>query len=503
MEMLPALRSGDNPSTSSKFLKTTTSTEKIKFVLDFTNIEEGTSEEEISFVKDLLVPTAIDRISNFLSVTGSHIVGPLRSGACKDEDIPKVDEKYYKESHEGDMIIFVGIRTLNIGILAYSATCSLDPSTSRPVAGQVIFNSRHAHPKTHFFLNSYATLIHEILHGLGFNPSLYTSFTKVSGGYGYFRENGAYIMIGNELVKQVKRHFDCDTIDGVKMENEGDSGSSGAHFERLHFGNETMVSEDINYPVLSSFTLALLKDSGFYSVDMDKAQEFHWGKNKGCAFLTDDICTKSDQYSEICTLDDELDCDDTYYFITKCKSTKFTNNCKINDLTYGCNIHHSFDRFKDREVYPSSISSFGNGSRCVKVKDDNKTRVTCMKVECSSDGTSYTIYFKDDEYYKCEKEGHQIIYGDYTTTCLNPLEFCQIKHNCPNNCNYNGECLNDGSCYCYPFFSGDQCENYIGCPTEISSICGDILDKNLFDSEGIFFILVQFAFLFLFHLIDE
>ena len=498
MPILPTLRSGDHPEPTSKLLKVNpVSTESIQIHLDLTNIEEGTKPEEISFVIDLLVPMAIDRIQSFLSVTGTHQVGPLRSGSCKDDDIPVVDRKYYEETIEGDMIIFVGIRKLSSGILAYSATCAQDASSGRPAAGQMIFNSIHAHPQDHYLLNSYATLVHELLHSLGFNPALYRSFSKVDGGYGYYMSGSAYFMIGRELVKQAKSHFDCDTIDDIKMEDEGDSGSSGAHFERLHFGNETMVSEDIVYPVLSVFTLALFKDSGFYNVNMDKAQIFHWGKDRGCSFLKGSICSQSERYSEICSTKDALGCDDTYNFITRCKSTKFTNNCYVNDIAYSCHIGHSIAEFKDAEKYPKSISHFGSGARCMNFKEDGEEAVTCMRIECASDAKSYKIFFDDETFYNCLVVGQEITYDDFEIKCLDPAEFCKEESRCPQNCNFNGECLLDGTCFCNPFFSGESCAEYVGCPSGIESICDDVVEKNKFGGVGIQFFTVVIVLIIL------
>ena len=38
--------------------------------------------------------------------------------------------------------------------------------------------------------------------------------------------------------------------------------------------------------VLSVFTIALLKDTGFYAeVNEGMADNIYWGKNKGCSFL--------------------------------------------------------------------------------------------------------------------------------------------------------------------------------------------------------------------------
>jgi hypothetical protein len=38
--------------------------------------------------------------------------------------------------------------------------------------------------------------------------------------------------------------------------------------------------------VLSIFSLALLKDYGVYNVDLSQAEEFFWGKNAGCNFVS-------------------------------------------------------------------------------------------------------------------------------------------------------------------------------------------------------------------------
>ena len=33
-----------------------------------------------------------------------------------------------------------------------------------------------------------------------------------------------------------KEYFNCDSIDGVYLENEGSESSAGSHFETIHFG---------------------------------------------------------------------------------------------------------------------------------------------------------------------------------------------------------------------------------------------------------------------------
>jgi len=49
-----------------------------------------------------------------------------------------------------------------------------------------------------------------------------------------------------------------------------------------------MTASGVPNPVFSKFTMALLKDSGWYEVDFEKAETFLFGYKYGCEFLTKD-----------------------------------------------------------------------------------------------------------------------------------------------------------------------------------------------------------------------
>lgn len=59
--------------------------------------------------------------------------------------------------------------------------------------------------------------------------------------------------------------FDCDTLDGAKLEDEGGSGTAGSHWESRMFMGEIMVGKSAasSRDVLSNVTLALAEDSGW------------------------------------------------------------------------------------------------------------------------------------------------------------------------------------------------------------------------------------------------
>jgi hypothetical protein len=70
------------------------------------------------------------------------------------------------------------------------------------------------------------------------------------------------------------------------LENDGLGNTRASHLEKILFGNELMVPETPLISSLSKFSLSLFKDSGFFLVDVDQAEEFFWGKNAGCNFVS-------------------------------------------------------------------------------------------------------------------------------------------------------------------------------------------------------------------------
>lgn len=49
----------------------------------------------------------------------------------------------------------------------------------------------------------------------------------------------------------------------VRLEDQGYGASKNNHFEQTIFGNEIMVASATKFNIISKFTLALIKDSGW------------------------------------------------------------------------------------------------------------------------------------------------------------------------------------------------------------------------------------------------
>ncbi len=72
-------------------------------------------------------------------------------------------------------------------------------------------------------------------------------------------------IVSKNVLAYAKTIYNCTTIDGVKFENDGGSGTAGAHWERSWVDNEMMagvISTGSIY--ISKLTLKLMEDSGWY-----------------------------------------------------------------------------------------------------------------------------------------------------------------------------------------------------------------------------------------------
>jgi leishmanolysin len=123
------------------------------------------------------------------------------------------------------------------------------------------------------------------------------------------------------------------------LEDGGGGGSAGAHFEKLSFGDDTMVSDDTMDAKYGPMTLAVGKDSGWYVVDMGNAEHFFWGKDEGC-HIFENTCSTAN-VSEFCSSVYAQACSDNHRYITSCSNSSFTGSCNINLNIKSCKVAHT------------------------------------------------------------------------------------------------------------------------------------------------------------------
>ncbi|KAF8817944.1 hypothetical protein IE077_002645, partial [Cardiosporidium cionae] len=184
--------------------------------------------------------------------------------------------------------------------LAFAGTCVRDGNTDRPLLAsltlcQSLIRGMRSNRKL-----GVDTLLHEILHGMGFSISSFILFRYDNGTARISRNsfgrptgpsNTTYMLgvpigprgqtssyIVTETAKEYARnYFGCDTALGISIENQGGAGSALSHVERTSFFEDTMVAIGGVDGILSNGTLAILRDSGWYNIEFNQAGNPQWG----------------------------------------------------------------------------------------------------------------------------------------------------------------------------------------------------------------------------------
>ena len=221
-----------------------------------------------------------------------------------------------------------------------------------------------------------------------------------------------------------------------------------------------MVAEDIPNPKFSKFSLAVLKDSNWYDIQMDKAEKIEWGKAEGCSFLNKINPTL---HSEFCQNEGELRCSDDLVYATECILSKYSNRFVLNQDSLSC-VHSLPASVTSRAPY----ESFGRESLCQIFEEGAFKKSGCARIQCQESGSEkYSVIVTVDEQEKvleCSEEGQKLAINASThLICSKPSRICNRKLECPGNCHWRGFCLEDGSCLCHSFYSGSQCETFVDC----------------------------------------
>lgn len=441
---------------------------KIKIVFD-TSLAKGASAELKTYIFNTALPILESTLGSFTYVRGSQTISKFSNTACDKEF--QVPASYANQTVAGDLLIFVDMVDENTNFAAYAMTCMYEPVYRRPVVGLIKVNTKKITISAPGLKKLNAVLLHEALHILVISPSSYSLYygnknaiqqETVSTSSG---TKIAFKLVSPTVLAAAKEHFNCYSITGVYLEDEGSSVSAGTHFEKVKFGHELMTSKLTGFPSMSKITLALMEDSGWYQIDYDKAQHLSYGYKQGCNFL---IKSCNTSYQEFCTNEDEMGCSRDFMGKTLCKSSDYTNNCNLANFIdkYVCTNVYNFTKTTDYE-------ESGPQSRCFVVKNSDKKSVGCFKSSC--DGRKLTIHFKDKSI-ECLSSGAVVEYKGVKITCPDIITFCDsFNSSCFNDCSSHGTCLLNQTCRCDYFFSGSNCSLAKGCDENQELICAALV----------------------------
>ncbi|XP_027091968.1 uncharacterized protein [Coffea arabica] len=482
-------------------------------------LEDIAAEDKKDRLRKALGQTA-DWFKRALAV--EPVKGNLRlSGysACGQDGGVQLPRQYIEEGvAEADLVLLVTTRPTTGNTLAWAVACERD-QWGRAVAGHVNVAPRHLTAEAETLLS--ATLIHEVMHVLGFDPHAFAHFRdERKRRRSQVTEQVSDEKLGRVVTRVVlprvvmhsRFHYGAfsENFTGLELEDGGGRGTSGSHWEKRLLMNEIMTGSVDTKSVVSKMTLALLEDSGWYQANYSMADRLDWGRNQGTDFVTSPCnlwkgayrcnttqlsgCTynrEAEGYCPILNYSGDLPQWARYFpQANKGGQSPLADYCTY-FVAYsdGSCTDTNSARAPDRMLGEVR----GSNSRCMAsslvrtgfVRGSMTQGNGCYQHRCVNNSLEVAV---DGIWKVCPEGGGPIQFPGFNGELICPAfhELCDIdpepvSGQCPNSCNFNGDCVN-GRCHCFLGFEGDDCGKRL-CPNNCSS-CGKCLSHGVCECEN-------------------
>ncbi|EWS72831.1 leishmanolysin family protein (macronuclear) [Tetrahymena thermophila SB210] len=450
----------------------------IRFSYDDQELREYNNTLHTKIILNAL-KVAFNFYEQFVQVK-NPILDELEVQNCYFGDLPIQFKKTIKNS---DMHFILGL-TLDIKEewIAKAGACSLLYPDNRPVVGFIIYNLKFlpSQDKVSFSNFEYDKLIkvtiHEIFHALVFSESLYKYYVNITPDQYGINKDGKPFLALPEILSFAQQHFRCNQINQVYLEGSGQQGTAGSHWSKSLFYQDLMtgyiLAGDVTW---SGINNALLKDSGWYEVQMDFHDRLFWGKNQGCDFYFK-TCNAQPRPKEFCDLSNNQQPKtgfnyEGYNF--QCQQTLLDKECGFQISLDNKSCYGRVDKFNSEEnIMENAGSSFDWNSKGItsnlspfgSVPFTDAYQAQCYPQKCIQNGNKMsielTIGSKINKIQKviCEEDGQILKVEGYNGELVCPQinDFCEQQFNCKNHCSGRGFCMNQ-KCICAKGYSGDDC----------------------------------------------
>lgn len=251
------------------------------------------TQEANDFFNDNFLPRVQDFFTNALQVY--NIRGKLSlAGYSMCADVPIPEDHIDPGVRNADIIIYIKFSdTVSPNYIAMASACILDTGFGNVIAGRITLAQDFFKDMSSLAIYGYKAFLHEITHLLGFSRSLYEYWRKPNGELYEegelhqavtLRGTTKYIMVTPTVVEKAREAFGCSTLAGLELE-EYNQPYPSSHWDERVMLNDYMTSTLGLVGHVSTISLAMLQDSGWYQVNFDMGEHPYVGRNKGCDFI--------------------------------------------------------------------------------------------------------------------------------------------------------------------------------------------------------------------------
>ncbi|KAI7814651.1 putative leishmanolysin-like [Triplophysa rosa] len=284
--------------------------------------------------------------------------------------VPDTDFLLYVFTHNTDKC------RAESSVLAYAAHCQTD-SWGRPLAGVMVICREQLSVERYTHGHVVQTVLHELFHVLGFSKELYSrwrdcSFSSQTGVDCWFHghvtstdETGQVRLYSPTVISTMQKHLNATQTDlGALLENK-DAGSDGvsSHWEARVLQGSIMTASlaEPSLVRIDPVTLAALQDTGWYSVNLSRAQSLVWGEGEGHRFGSVFTCHNSSTF--FCT-GSELGCHYLHLHKGECLTDQYLDGCYVFKPLANASECWIEENGRSSELDKCSGEIFGSDSRC-------------------------------------------------------------------------------------------------------------------------------------------
>ena len=255
----------------------------IQIKMDYSYLEsQKNSEQLIERIKKVLNKT-VSYFSKLLSVLHEDFYYQPEhfKTYCK---IPTFGSDYITYGLDYDIVIIPYFSdTIGDSVQAAATACVAISETMKPKMGVIMINPNldFSYTNSEYFLEM--LFLHEMSHIFIFHQVFFISLNMMTQEI--VNDETIYYIKSPNVLEKAKKHFQCNSIIGIPLENYGGLGSAGSHWESRYLLGDYMIATDYPEIVISEISLAVFEDSGFYKVNYFTGGLFRFGKGEGCNFF--------------------------------------------------------------------------------------------------------------------------------------------------------------------------------------------------------------------------